>query len=70
MAALGDRARQYREVDLIVVVDGYDADHGLGLMVASEQHRAGPHPLGRVGVGQCRPAEAVVVLGVEVSYEI
>ncbi len=57
-------------MDLTVRVDGHDADHGLGLAVASEQHRARSHPLGSVGVGQCRPAEAVVVLGVEVGYEI
>ena len=70
MAVLGHRARQDREVDLTVRVDGHDADHGLGLAVASEQQRARSHPLGSVGVGQCRPAEAVVVLGVEVGYEI
>ena len=53
-----------------VFVDRHDADHGLGLMVASEQHRSGPHPLGRVGVGHGRPAEAVVILTIQVGYEI
>lgn len=57
-------------MDLTVVVNGDDADHGLGLIVASEQHRTRTHPLGRVSISQRRPAKAVVILSVEVSYEI
>lgn len=48
-------------MDLTVLVDGYDPHHGLGLAVAGEQHRARPHPLGRMAserVDQPRPSSS------------
>ena len=35
-------------MNVAVIVDVHDPDHGLGLAVASEQHRARPHPLRHV----------------------
>lgn len=57
-------------MDLTVVVHGHDTDHCLSLAVAREQHRSLSHPLGHVSVRKRGAAEAVVVLGIEVGYEI
>ena len=57
-------------MDLAVVVDGHHADHGSGLGVPCQQHRAGVDAIGGCGVAESRPAEAVVVLCVQIGYEI
>jgi hypothetical protein len=57
-------------MDLAIGVDGHDPNNSMRVRVASKQHRAGPHP-GRVdGVSKRRPAQSVIVLGVQVSYEV
>src|SRR5581483_5177227 len=70
VAVLLDRAGEDREVDLAVVVDGDDSDDRGCLSVAGEQHRTGPYALRGAGIGQRRPAQAVVVLGIEISDEV
>jgi len=40
------------------------------MTVPGEEHRSRPDPLGGGRVGERRPAEAVVVPGVEVRYEV
>jgi len=53
-----------------VVVDGHHTDNSSRLVVAGEQHRPGPYT-GRVpGVRQRGPAKTIVVLGVEVGYQV
>lgn len=51
--------RTLGNLDRPVVVQKKHEPHA---RVASEQHRARTHPLGRIGNGERRPAEAVVVL--------
>ena len=70
MTVLGDRAGEDREVDLSVVVDGDDADYGACLAVAGEEHRSGPDAVGGDSVSESGPAQTLVVLGVQVGYEI
>ncbi len=57
-------------MDLPVVVDGNDPYVCLGLTVPGEQHRTRLDPFRSAGVGQGRPAETVVVLCVQVGYEV
>ena len=57
-------------MDLPVIVDGNHPHNRLRPVVAGEEHGPGPHAAGNSGVRQYRPAKAVIVLGVEVCYEI
>ena len=57
-------------MDLIVLVDLEDTHDRPAVTVAGEEHHAWAD-LGRfVGVGEGRPAEAVVVLGVQVGDNV
>lgn len=55
---------------LAVVVDGHDPDQGNRLRVAGDQYRSDLHRRGLACVGEHRPAVAVVVLSVQVGYEV
>lgn len=57
-------------MDLAIGVDGHDPNNSLSVRVASKQHGAGPHPGTVDGVGERRPAQSVIVLGIQVSYEV
>jgi hypothetical protein len=57
-------------VDVAVVVDGDDPDDGLAVPVASQEHRARTNSVRVVGPGERRPAESVLVLGVEVGAQL
>lgn len=67
---LRDRSREDGEVDLAVVIDCDDPDHGPRLAVTGEEHRPGADASGGDGILDGRPAQGVVILGVEVGYEI
>ena len=53
-------------MDLAVVIDGDHPHDSLCLTVASEQHRPWADTIRDCGVGERRPAEAVIVLCVDV----
>lgn len=57
-------------MDLTVIVHGDDPDDRHRRFVASEQHCSDPNSGDISSVGQRRPAEAVVVLGVEICDHI
>lgn len=57
-------------MDLAIGVDGHDPNNTLRVRDASKQHRTGPHPGTVDGVGERGPAQSVIVLGVQVSYEV
>lgn len=57
-------------MDLSVVVDRDHSYHRPCLAVSSEEHRPGVNAAGGDGVGEGGPAEAVIVLRVQVGYEI
>ena len=59
-------AREDREVNLPIGVDRHDAHDRLSVPVAGEDHLLWDYPVGGSGIGEERPAEAVVVIGVEV----
>lgn len=57
-------------MDLAVVVDGNDPDDRPPVAVTGQEHRPGHDQFG-VGRGrECRPAESVVVLGVQVGDQV
>lgn len=66
----GNRTGPDGEVDLTVVIHCDNADDGLGRAVARENHDPGDDPVGLPCVSQGRPAESVVVLGVQISDQI
>jgi hypothetical protein len=69
--ALGDRAPgRTREADLAVVIDGDDPHDCPAVAVAGEEHRPGDNPTWFGRVSKRRPAEAIVVPGVQVGNEI
>src|SRR5215207_4053769 len=70
VAILRDGAGEDLEVDLAVVVDGHHPHDRLSLVVAGTQHRSRTDSIRHHRVGERRPSEAVVVLGVEVSSQI
>ncbi|MCC5952814.1 MAG: hypothetical protein JJU45_12050 [Acidimicrobiia bacterium] len=57
-------------MDLTVVVDRDDSHDRLRLGIASEQHRPGSETIRSRSVVASRPAEAVVVLSVEICDEV
>ena len=57
-------------MDLTVVVDGYDPDDSLAVAVPGHQHRSGLDLGGIASIAQDRPAEPLVILGVEVGYQV
>jgi hypothetical protein len=57
-------------MDLTVIVDSNDAHDGNGGVIAGEQHDARHDPCWITSVGERRPTEPLVILGVEVSYEV
>ena len=70
VAVLDDRSGQVREVHLAVIVDvDDDAQDGVSLRVAGEQHGAGADALTRRCVREGGPSEPVVVLVVGLSDE-
>src|SRR5215211_8396127 len=70
MTVLRDRARQDREMNLTIVVDGDDAHDCPPLAIPGEEHGAGPYASRFAGVRKDGPPQAVVVLIVQISNEI
>src|ERR1035437_1792371 len=70
VAILLQRPREHSEVHLAILVYGHNPDHRLAEAVARDQHHPGPHPSSITGIAQARPAEPVIVLSVEVSYQV
>ena len=70
VAVLGNRSGEDGEVDLTVVIDGDHPDHCSCLAVAGKEHGPGTDTVGSDGIGEGRPAETFVVLGVQVDFEI
>ncbi len=70
MTVLRYRPRKDREVDLAVIVDRHDTHDRFRRFVAGEQHCSGPHTLRSASVGQRRPAEAVIVLRIQICDHI
>lgn len=70
VTVLGDRPWEDREVNLAVGINRHHAHNGTRLIVAGEQHCAGTDASGSDRISESRPAEAFVVLGVEVGYEV
>ncbi len=54
-------------MDLAVIIDGHDADHGSCLAVASQKHGPGTDTARCDRIREDQPAEAVVVLGGQVG---
>ena len=67
---LVDRSRKDLEVDLAVVIDGHDADHGSARAVTGQKQNAGLDPVRLACVRNGCPAEAFVVLCVEVGDQV
>ena len=57
-------------MDLAVVVHSDHPHDGLAMPIAGEQHRAGSDARRVAGVGKSRPAEAVVILSVEIGSQV
>src|SRR5215210_4571399 len=70
VTVLGHGAGEDREVHLSVVVDSDDAYNSLAQAVAGQDNGTRGDPVGSPSVGESRPTEAVVVLGVQISYQV
>lgn len=55
---------------LSILVDSDDAYNSLAQAVARQDHRTRGDPVGSPSVGKSRPTEPVVVLGVQISYQV
>jgi len=64
------RARQDREVDLTVVINSHDSNDRPALRVAGKQHGARTDTIRIPSVDDEGPPQSIVVLGVQISYEI
>jgi hypothetical protein len=70
VAVLDDRAGQDREVQLALAVDGDGPHHGVSLGVAGERHGNGVDALGCRRISDGGPADAAVVVVVQVGDEV
>ena len=70
VTVLGNRSGEDGEVDLTIVIDGDHPDHRSCLAVAGKEPGPEADTVGSDRIGEGRPAETFVVLGVQVGYKI
>lgn len=57
-------------MDLAVFVKGDNSHDGSSGIVPRKQQRTGVHPIWISGISQARPSEPVVVLSVQICWEV
>jgi hypothetical protein len=70
VSVLLHRPGQHSEMHLPIPVHGHDPDHCPAEAVTRDQHRPWPHLNRITGIVQGGPAEPVIILSAEVSYQI